>query len=216
MDTKRQRDLFEQYGGIYKTILSKMYPAKNNTGFPERNLSVNFSKAYETVASNADETAISWFEMQFGEKNNLHVDAVIINETVGEMLVVESKRFNRPLKKAEEIVNDIGRIYSFISELQSEEKARIDLSKINHCYGAILADVWTETDIKNDIFQSYKAGEQDPYSANSFLNKYCKKALNGREFPNLFYNVINMEEVFIRDYKYGKYNLVSFLWQITE
>lgn len=167
MDTKRQRELFEQYGGVYKTVLSNMYPAKNNTGFPERNLSVNFSKAYETVANIAEETAISWFEMQFGEKNNLHVDAVIINETVGEMLIVESKRFNHPLKKAEEIVKDIGRIYGFISELKSEnenkdKKARIDLSKINHCYGVILADVWTEGDVKRIFLKAILPANTTP------------------------------------------------------
>lgn len=220
MDTKRQREVFEYYREIYKTILSNIYPAKHSTGFPERNLSVNFSKAYETVAANAGETAVSWFEMQFGEKNNLHVDAVIINETVGDMLILESKRFNSPLKKAKQIVKDINRIYDFVLELQNENKQkkdiiRIDLSKINHCYGIILADVWTETDIKKDILRSYIAGLEDPCSKESFLNKYCINDFPDREFSDLAYDVCNMKDTFVRDYNYNKYNLVSFIWKIS-
>lgn len=43
-------DVFGEYQGIYKKILGSFYPAKNSTGFQERNLSVNLSKAYEKVA----------------------------------------------------------------------------------------------------------------------------------------------------------------------
>lgn len=215
MDTKRQREVFEHYSKIYKTILSNIYPAKHSTGFPERNLSVNFSKAYETVAADAGETAFSWFEMQFGKKNDLHVDAVIINETVGDLLILESKRFNYPLKKAKEIVKDINRIYDFVLELQNENNIRIDMLKINHCYGVILADVWTETDIKKDILRSYKAGVEDPCSNESFLNKYCINEFPDREFSDLAYNVCDMKDTFFRTYNYNKYNLVSFIWEIS-
>ena len=68
-------DVFENYRNNYQRILSLLYPSKNSTGFTERNLSVNFANAYERVNS----SAITWFEFQFGENNNLHYDAVIID-----------------------------------------------------------------------------------------------------------------------------------------
>lgn len=217
MDTKRQCEVFKHYSKIYKTILSNIYPAKNSTGFPEKNLSVNFSKAYETVANIADETVVSWFEMQFGKRNNLHVDAVIINETVGDMLILEAKRFKNDNGKVKEVVKDINRIYDFASELRNENvqgNKRIELSKINHCYGVILADVWEKTGIKNDILRSYTAGAKDPYSNESFLNKYCINYFPDREFPDLAYYVCNMKDIFFGKYNYKYYNLVSFVWKI--
>lgn len=210
MDMKRREAVFKYYGNIYKTIFSYIYPAKNSTGFPERNLSVNFTKAYEMVARIANETAFSWFEFQFGEKNNFHVDAVIINETVGDMLIVESKRFSNPPKKIREVSKDIERIYELVSELKNENERgilRIDVSKVNHCYGVILADVWTETQLKKDIFDSYLAGVQDQKSADSFLNKFCGDFIQDRKFSALSYDVCNMKEN-------QEYNLLSFLWQI--
>ncbi|MCM1523475.1 MAG: hypothetical protein NC120_03360 [Ruminococcus sp.] len=210
MDIDRQDAVFKRYGSIYETILSNVYPAKNSTGFPERNLSVNFSKAYEASARIADETAFSWFELQFGENNRFHADAVIINKTVGDMLIVESKRFSDPAKKIKEIAEDIERIHDLITELKSENDCgilRIDMSKINRCYGVILADVWTETQLKKDILDSYSSGVQDPESEVSFLNKFCGDFIQDRKFSNLSYNVYNVKEI-------RSYNLVSFLWQV--
>ncbi|MDE6726434.1 MAG: hypothetical protein K2J80_00670 [Oscillospiraceae bacterium] len=222
MDANRRQEVFERYCEIYNVILSNMYPAKNSTGFPERNLSVNFSKAYEAVAKSAGEMVISWFEMQFGAGNNLHIDAVIINETVGDMLIVESKRFSDTEGKPKEVAEDIRRIFNFIKELQDENKKgepRIDLSKIKNRYGVILADVWVKTDGKTggkkEILNSYIAGVQCPKSPESFLNKYCKEDLKDRDFPNLVYNVYNMRDISFNDYNFEKYNLVSLIWQIT-
>ena len=39
--------VFENYKSIYQRILSSFYPSLGKTGFQERNLTVNFSKAYE-------------------------------------------------------------------------------------------------------------------------------------------------------------------------
>lgn len=68
-------DVFEKYKKNYDRIFKVIYPAKNSTGFPERNLSVNFAKAYENVFDNT----VTWYELQFGIKNNRHIDAVIID-----------------------------------------------------------------------------------------------------------------------------------------
>lgn len=68
-------DVFENYRYNYQRIFSILYPSKNSTGFTERNLSVNFANAYERI----NPSAITWFEFQFGENNNLHYDAVIID-----------------------------------------------------------------------------------------------------------------------------------------
>jgi hypothetical protein len=39
-------EIFDTYQKRYESILAILYPAKNNTGFTERNLSVNFANAY--------------------------------------------------------------------------------------------------------------------------------------------------------------------------
>lgn len=213
MNIERRREVFARYGSIYKTILSGIYPAKNSTGFPERNLSVNFSKAYEAAANLACETAFSWFELQFGPSNNFHVDTVIINRTAGDMLIVESKRFSHPSEKTAEIIKDIERIYHLVSELQHENQEgifRIDMSKIRRCYGAVLADVWTESRLKTDIVNSYCAGVRDPASPDSFLNKYCGDSLQVKNFTDLTYDVRSMKEI----ESVQRYHLVSFLWEI--
>lgn len=46
-------EVFENYKNNYVKIFDMIYPAKGNTGFPERNLSVNFAKAYEKMFENS-------------------------------------------------------------------------------------------------------------------------------------------------------------------
>lgn len=88
-------DVFEKYRYNYQRIFSVLYPSKNSTGFTERNLSANFANAYEQISP----SAITWFEFQFGEKNNLHYDAVIIDPENKKLLLIESKRFSNLRKK---------------------------------------------------------------------------------------------------------------------
>lgn len=199
------KNVFDTYGNIYKHILSRIYPAKNSTGFPERNLSVNFSKAYEYVAKSKEQDAYTWFEFQFGDSNNLHVDAVIINNTLHEMFVIESKRFSNPISKMKEIGEDIDRIYNFIKEIRKENIEgiyRINLDLIEKSYGVILADVWSETSIKKEILQSYKEGD--------FLYKF-KEKIGKQQVPD---DVQYFVQSLCDNENTEKYNLVSFCWNI--
>ena len=141
------KEIFDEYGNIYRKILEKIYPSQGNTGFAERNLSVNFSKAYEKIFPNA----VSWFEFQFDKKK--HVDAVIVNEDSQEIFVIESKRYSVQ-SKITAVGRDIDRIKFFLDKLKKE--TRIDLNKIKKFYGVILADVWTEGKLKPKILQSYR------------------------------------------------------------
>lgn len=189
------------YQGIYQKILSSFYPAKNSAGFPERNLSVNLSKAYEKVAETKGQKSISWFELQFGERNNSHVDAVIINLSINELLIVEAKRFSNPALKMKEISKDIERIHSLVAELKMED--RIEMDKVKRCYGIVLADVWTETDIKKQILESYKVGQKNPQDKEGFINRY----LPDLNLFNLQYDVRDISEI-------ENYYLLSFWWEI--
>ena len=90
-------DVFDRYAEQYSAILNKIYPSKGSTGFTERNLSVNFSKAYEDIAGK--DSAISWFEFQFGAKSRQHVDLVLLDYLSKELYIVEAKRFSNPTKK---------------------------------------------------------------------------------------------------------------------
>lgn len=196
-----KQEIFTQYQNIYRKILGSFYPAKNSTGFPERNLSVNFSKAYEKVSETKGQESISWFELQFGERNNSHVDAVIINWSIHELLIVESKRFSNPAVKIKEISKDIERIHKLVAELKTED--RMDMDKIIRCYGVVLADIWTETDSKKQILESYRAGQKNPQDKEGFIN-HC---LSNAELLNLQYDVCDIPEI-------ENYYLLSFLWEI--
>ena len=149
---KAAKEIFEEYQRKYAKVFECLYPAKNSTGFPERNLSVNFSKAVEEVFP----SACTWFELQFGPKNNYHFDAIIIIPEVKTILIVESKRFSNPIRKTEEIKNDMDRINKVKKEYFCEFNERIPgFSDYTVC-GVILADVWTETKRKVRIKESFE------------------------------------------------------------
>ncbi|MCI9277403.1 MAG: hypothetical protein HFH90_06940 [Lachnospiraceae bacterium] len=77
------------------------------------------------------------------------------------------------------------------------------MDRIKKCYGVVLADVWTETDIKKQILESYKADQVSPQDKGSFIE---------RNFPdlklsNLQYDARDISEI-------ENYYLLSFLWEI--
>ncbi len=180
-----------------------MYPAKGSTGFPERNLTVNFSKAYEKTAGHYAEYPFSWFEFQFGEKSNQHIDAVIFNQEAKTMIVIESKRFNNPSAKVVAVEEDIDRTYDFVDEIVKKDGERIDLGMYSYIYGMILADVWTETDTKMEILKSFEE--------ESFLKKYSDSSsdilLESRhQIQNPVY--------YPKGWHNKNYHLLGLLWQI--
>ena len=174
------KKIFDEYGNIYRKILEKIYPANGSTGFAERNLSVNFSKAYEKIFP----SALSWFEFQFGKKK--HIDAVIVNEESQEIFVIESKRYSVQ-SKITAVGHDIDRIKTFLDELKKENDRRIDLSKIKKFYGVILADVWTEVDFKRKILQSYQE--------ENFLTEFKEFLKFESKISNPHYNVQDIENI---------------------
>ncbi len=192
-------DVFAEYHKRYEDILKHIYPAKNSTGFPERNLSVNFSKAYEKIACVNGQEAFSWFEFQFGIRNNLHVDAVIINNSASELLIVESKRYSNPSTKIPEVGRDIDRIYDLIDELKKEKDKRINISEIKSIYGVILADVWKENSVKKDIFKEYEDG--------CFLLRHKEEMSNIHAVVGENYEAYSVKSC-------TNYNLVSFCWKV--
>ena len=201
--------VFDAYGNIYRNMLSKFYPSKGSTGFSERNLSVNFAKAYESVNEVDDQGVYSWFEFQFGNSNNNHIDAVVMNEKLREIYIIEAKRYSNPNKKMTEVGEDIGRIFDFYDEIKKENDGlspRINLYKFDKVYGVILADVWTETGTKIQIKESYEAGVIDSYSSDSFLNVFSKELGLTRRLDELYYNV--QSDIL------ENYFLVSFLWRV--
>lgn len=163
-------EAFVLYQDIYRNILDNMYPSKGATGFQERNMAVNFSKAYEAVAWKKGHKACSWFEFQFGEKNNLHMDAVMLDPWAQELVLVEAKRYSNPLSKMQGVRKDIDRVYELVSELNEEN--RIDMNAVRHIYGVILADVWDETRTKRRIIEAYRNGKILEEYSSSMANEY--------------------------------------------
>lgn len=202
--------IFNTYAGIYKSILSAFYPSKGSTGFAERNLSVNWSKAAEIVCGR--ENLISWFEYQFSDANNKHIDALVWDRSNGNLYLIESKRFSDPISKTKEIGNDVVRLQDLYEEILREK--RIDLSKVKHCYGVILADVWPKKNRKRckkrEILESF---ENCSFLADNICNfsETTQLILKDYPFPELKYYHIVFDDVSEAE----RYALVSFSWRIA-
>ena len=162
---KRFEKVFEHYKKRYESILDVLYPSKNSTGFTERNLSVNFANSYERLYPGS----VTWYEFQFGEKNNLHFDAVIINKERKEILLVESKRFKNATKQVSAVETDIVRIFSAKDTYFEDFASRIDGFFDYDIYGVVLADVWTESKPKTKIKDAFENG--------TFVSQYLDNLL---------------------------------------
>lgn len=203
-----QTEVWTEYRKLYETILNRIYPAKKSTGFPERNLSVNFSKSYESVVHKYNQIAYTWFEFQFGEKNNKHLDALIINDTTHEIFIIEAKRYNNPQQKKSEICKDIDRIPEFVKDLDGRLNADGTNRFGYNFYCIILADVWDETDEKKTIIEFYRK---------QYKEKPLKEFLSIDEVPLLYppnkisCNIQSFEQMkgAVRNY-----NLVSMWWNL--
>ena len=134
------REIFAAYRSIYENTLAITHEDVDEIKFAEKNLTVNFSKAYEKVAQSHGETALSLFEVNFGGKK--YLDCVIVNDTTGELFAVEAKRFGYQFyKKSQDIGSDIARIAEFVNGLDNDGSF-IRWQDFPNRYGVILADIW--------------------------------------------------------------------------
>lgn len=164
-------DVIKTYVGRYDHILGRIYPSKGSTGFPEVNLSVNYSRAYDTVLSGRNEQeSVSWFEFQLsngktGKKNDNHLDCIIIDDSNKRVLFIEAKRF-RGKDQVTGIGKDVKRFYRFYDNRKEEFDKRIENSEGYDFYAMVLADVWiakgkkkkkgNEEDIRFKIRKSFE------------------------------------------------------------
>lgn len=134
----------------YTHIFSNYYPAHGSTGFTERNLTNNFVSAMESLYPGS---IFSWFEAPICTTDNKHLDAVVFTET--DMFFIEAKRFTAPQSKTHSVRNDLERMQS------AESQKLIELGLLKPIkrqrYAVVLADVWTETKGKREIFETWPA-----------------------------------------------------------
>ncbi|MCD8090596.1 MAG: hypothetical protein LUD81_08270 [Clostridiales bacterium] len=169
-------EVLNGFGEIYNRIFKNFYPSKGSTGFTERNLSVNFSKAYEKTAEKYGEEAFSWFELPFSENGRKHLDGVIVNVSLKEILLIEAKRYSDPPEKIPEILKDFLRItntdweYEFEKDRSGKEAAL--KAKEYKIFGLVIADVWLETKTKRNIYEFYKkaGSEEEGIPAEEFFD----------------------------------------------
>ena len=181
--------VFKKYKKEYDSILESFYPSLGSTGFQERNLTINFSKAYEKTYSK--NKVISWFELQFGEDNKNHLDAIIIDLSENRIFLIESKRYSNPSSKIESVNRDIKRIMECSNYICSR-KERFENFNNFEIYGVILADVWLENNKKKEIYNLYKYKKM-------FIGK-CDTSFE--------------EYYALKTKKYEKYALLSYIWKI--
>jgi len=204
-------NVLKKFREHYLSIFEAIYPSKNSTGFTERNLSVNFAKSYEYF--NPD--AITWYEFQFGEKNNLHYDCIIVNTVKRELVIIESKRFSNVIKKVTEVEADIKRINGITNKYRSELVDRIPNLDEYSFVGVILADIWTETKSKTALHKSF--------SESAFLREHCSELfktqdswfLNGRHF-SLDFEDVRESGVYNNDNIRANYHLIGMIWDINK
>lgn len=148
-----EEKVFEKYESIYNNIFSLFYPALESNGFTERNLTVNFSKAYEQTYCN--DRIFSWFELPLlGNKNNEHFDCIIVNVDRKEVFFVEAKRYPSVKSKKESSKGDIIRIEDYIKKYFYKDP-RFENYSDYKLYGLILADVWQENTSKVKLYNSF-------------------------------------------------------------
>ena len=216
--------VFDEYERRYERLFHSIYPSRNSTGFPERNLTVNLCHAFEH-----DATAL--FEMQFGSSNREHLDGVLLSDRLEndrELALIESKRFKSP-SAVETIGKDIGRIYRCFYELKKEnlvpETRRIDMSSVRTVFGCELADVWVENRFKDTVCESYRNGTfLDVFKKDIFAGIASGLRLDPWEAPRVADLIIKQVERTIQyDVRGGlspqwphDYYLVSFFWVIED
>lgn len=205
--------ILQQYKQNYCRILESIYPSKNNTGFTERNLSVNFAKAYEQIYPQA----FTWYEFQFGQNNNLHYDAIIINPEDREIVVVESKRFSELFKKVREVGEDIERIRSFSTKYFGEFVDRIPNLKEYTVVGVILADVWAKGKNKIAISKGFMDSSFIRDNWQHFYEMVEEESwfFNGRYF-NIDFTDVKPSPVYSNECIREKYHLVGMVWNVNK
>jgi hypothetical protein len=210
METEK---ILQQYKQNYCRIFESIYPSKNNTGFTERNLSVNFAKAYEQIYPQA----FTWYEFQFGHNNNLHYDAIIINPENREIVVVESKRFSELFKKVREVGQDIERIRAFSTNYFEEFVGRIPNLKEYTVVGVILADVWAKGKNKITISEAFKNSSFIQYVRQHFckIDEEESWFFNGQHF-NIDFIDVKPSLVYPNDCIREQYHLVGLIWNVNK
>jgi len=147
----------------YSKILSHYYPAHKATGFTERNLTNNFVYALE---QSLGEESFSWFEAPICLDDNKHIDAVFFYKNV--TILIEAKRFTSTASQSESVRRDLVRMHSRKTIEILEDGLDIKEERIR--YSVVLADVWTETPAKTEIFDnwpsciSHESGDSFTYS----------------------------------------------------
>ena len=208
----------------YEKIFEHIYPAKNSSGFTERNLSVNFAEAYEKTAMQLNQNCITWYEFQFGEKNNQHYDAVVVNITTKEILVIEAKRFNDLPKKIYSTVNDIHRINNFPAEILNENSCRITDFNLYKIYGVFLADIWTAGTSSPKLKKLIKAQylSQNFINTNNRIQKFINEHWSDEEKFDLnnldiIYNVQGFDDCLALNHPMicNHYYLLSMTWEVS-
>ena len=226
MEYTYKREVLKAYQHNYEKILNIFYPAKKSTGFTERNLTVNFSKAYEAIATAVGDECCTWFELPVNENGKDHVDAIIINITQKEILLIEAKRYMNLQRKVLEVIEDVERnnTIDWIRELTDErskggERPVLQYIEDYKIFGVILADLWIEKENQQVIYELYqkKSGMTDSKEFLEELQQFSKTVKAGLRLKDFCVDrpvdVNTTRDVKI-DYIKTTYKLLSFSWVV--
>jgi len=140
---------FDKTINNYCRILNAYYPAHNNAGFTERNLTHNFVKSLESTLG---DNSIYWLEAPLSLERNSHLDAVVFCQDSKTSFLIEAKRLSNLPKKIEEIKSDIERMRLSYHHQVLEDGLKF---KIENRYAIVISDVWLETEAKKSAYHSW-------------------------------------------------------------
>lgn len=200
-------EVCKKYKENYTNIFKYLYPAKNSTGFTEKNQSVNFAKALEQYYGEKGNECLSWYEFQFGDKNNLHFDAIMINITRKEIFIIEAKRYSNVEKKIIEVGKDILRLIN-LNWVKDDNNNRINLDGFSF-FGVILSDVWQKKGKKEKIISQWdKIGSDFRFYSNHNSEKEMNLDSKKNEALVEFTGKVNMS---VSEYVDSEFNkMISF------
>lgn len=197
-------EVFYEYKKVYQNIFCRIYPSTGRTGFTERNQTVNFSKAYEYVARY--DACATWFEFEFDTTN--HYDAIIINNSRKEIILLEAKRLTSITQQIDSVLRDVKRIKDFPSKtlMDSRFSNMLDYK----VYGLILMDVWDETNSKREVPDWFKVEK------GGFIDKKFGKTSEDGFDELIYYHQDFKNEIFDTDSGCitNKYHLLGFSWRV--
>ena len=225
MNNNRVEMVISEYKERFESILKRIWPTIGDTGFVEKNQTANFIEAYEKCAKMSNEIVSVWYEFPIpndeNNKKNNHIDAIVINHTKKEILLVEAKRIskNKVPAKRRELAMDLQRIQGLDLSNRFSNFFLKEIFNEYVVYGVLLFDAWNDNQPAKkaiDIWKNY-CNDKKLEGLYEFLFSSSKtgEGLVNTNIENIKTIIPRLEEIKIDGWN-NTYYLGCMLWKIED